>query len=347
MSTTTARKPTTYDVAKHASVSQATVSYVLNDRPGKLVSEGTRKRVLESAQALGYRQNNLAKAVSKGRTNTIGVFLPILGSRFHADVIRGLQMEFESNGLTMLFATSMPDAEARMKRVEFLINHRVDAMVLVSKVVDGSSDTGFLDHLIAEKTPVVAVDDAIFNGKLDCVISDDIGGMRLAVKHLSELGHTRIGFIPGDWPIKSTEFDRREGFRVAMAEFGLSLPPELFHGPVARCEELIDVAGTMLDLPDPPTALVAANDHLLAFVNIAMRRRGLRSPENVALVGFANQELSEVMDVTTIDQQPVALGRTAAQRIIARLSNPELPVATLLGDVSLVCRHSTIGRGAQ
>lgn len=336
------RKPSSVDVARLASVSQATVSYVLNGKSLGLVSDETRERVLAAARQVGYRPNSLAKALLKGRTNTIGVFVSYLGSRFHADIVLGAQEVFEEHGYSLLLTASETDHLARASRMNFMMDHRVDALMLVGGFYESSGHMGCLDVVLAEQIPCVVVDDGLARGRIDCVVSDDVRGLELSVNHLVSLGHTRIAYLAAPWT-STTASERSTGYHQAMAAAGLSVtldlcPPSFGHG-----DAIADLARAMLQRPERPTAIIAANDHMLGFVVKAMRGLGLRTPDDVALVGYANQELSMVLEFTTVDQIPRNMGSRAAKRLLERLEGRELTPETIKTPVSLIVRSSTIG----
>ncbi|HEY3332192.1 MAG TPA: LacI family DNA-binding transcriptional regulator [Capsulimonadaceae bacterium] len=339
---TRARKPSSIDVAKIASVSQATVSYVLNGKSEGLVSEETRLRVLDAARQVGYRPNNLATALLKGRTNTVGVFTSYLGSRFHADIVLGAQQVLEEHGYSLLLTASELDHMARASRIEFMMNHRVDALMVIGGFYTSATPPDWLDTVLVEKTPCVVVDDASCAQHVDCVVSDDVDGVRQAVAHLAQLGHKRVAYHPGFWN-STTAHERRDGFLQSVAEFGLDPRPEYCPPiPPSRDAEFANIEA-LITMAVPPTAIITANDHMAGDVIREARRLGRSVPDDIGLVGYANQEISWVMEFSSIDQKPRHMGKVAALRLIDRLSNADSPVEMIRTPVELIARESTLG----
>ena len=335
------RKPSSTDVAQKALVSQATVSYVFSGKSAGLVSAETRERVLEAARELGYRPNSLAKALLKGRTNTVGVFVSYLGSRFHADIVLGAQQVLEEHGYSLLLTASELDHMARASRIEFLMNHRVDALMVIGGFYYTSSAPDWLSSVLAEHTPCVVVDDASCQKFVDCVISDDVDGIRQAVAHLVALGHRRIAYH-GGWWTSTTAVERRGGFLSALREHGLDSDSKCC-APIANDAAAVEAnLRSLLTDPDRPSAIIAANDHMAGEVVCEAQKLGLSVPRDLALMGYANQEVSWVLDITTIDQRPRQMGKTAALRLVERLRDPEAPPATTRTPVDLLARRSTL-----
>ncbi len=337
---TKTRKPSSVDVARLASVSQATVSYVLNGKSEGLVSDDTRERVLAAARSVGYRPNSLAKALLKGQTNTVGVFISYLGSRFHADIVLGAQRAFAEHGYSLLLTASEMDHMARATQIEFMMNHRVDALMVVGGFYHHAEYPDWLNGILAENTPCVVVDDASCDGKLDCIVSDDADGIRQSVNHLADLGHTRIAYHPGAWQSTSA-VERRNGFLAAMADRGLAVSDLLCPPiPADKDAELAFIAAT-LDRSDRPTAVISANDHMVADVMHAAKRLGLSIPGDLVVAGYGNQEISWVLELTTVDQQPKFMGKMAAERLLERLRTGEREPTTLRTPTKLIERMST------
>ncbi|MDR3709220.1 MAG: LacI family DNA-binding transcriptional regulator [Capsulimonadaceae bacterium] len=342
MPETSPRKPSSIDVARAASVSQATVSYVLNGKSAGLVSDETRERVLAAARKVGYRPNSLAKALLKGRTNTIGVFVSFLGSRYHADIVLGAQEVLEEHGYSLLLTASETDHKARASRISFMMNHRVDAILLVGGFYEDMTQPLCLNEAVAERLPCVVVDDAYAHSTVDCVVSDDSQGLALAVNHLKSFGHSRIAYLPAPW--KGTTADARiNGYIRAMTAAGLDVMPELYAPPAGAGDEIANLALELLRQPNRPTALIAANDHMLGYTVRALRELNLSTPDDVALVGYGNQEIAMVMELTSVDQQPRLMGKSAALRLLARLEQGDMPHQTIQTPVKLVVRASTVG----
>ncbi len=328
-------------------VSVATVSRVFNGYTD--VSSETRQRVLASARKLDYTPNAAARTLAKRRSRLIGVILytgsaenPDLQHPFFLEVLVGLKHALGVDGYDLLlFAHEQPGvghgphAYARRAR-----HHGVDGVIVLA--VDDAEEPE-LQKLIASGTPVVAVDLVLSGGRASYVASDNLGGARLAVKHLHELGHTRIATIIGLAHTKPAS-ERLLGYRTALLELGLQPRPEYevqgdFHtasGETAMRE--------LLALAEPPTAVFAASDMMAVGAIKALEDAGLRCPDDIAIVGFDDIQLARLVRpaLTTIRQDKRGLGEAAARALVQLVEDDAdgvPPVWTL--PVELVVRESS------
>ncbi len=335
----TRRKPSMVDVAKRAGVSQTTVSYVLSGRKDVVIPESTRERIWRAARELGYRPNSLARGLVKGKTQTIGVLIPRMDSSFHALIMDGIQEVCTTADYRVLLADSRHNAELEARQVEMLLEHRVDGIISIA--VAGASSGSWVRMLKREGVPLVIVDEHTFEGEADCVVSDDVTGAKAAVEHLIRLGHQRIVHLSAGKDMSAAR-DRCAGYLDAMQEAGIQPREEWVKGdsffmPVERIHEIV---AELLDLPEPPTALFAANDDLAAEAIEVARLRGIAVPGQLAIVGYGNTEVGRHLRLTTVHQDPRRMGQEAARRLMQRLQNPDLPVECILLPTQLVIRES-------
>jgi DNA-binding LacI/PurR family transcriptional regulator len=334
------KKPNSKDVARLARVSQATVSYVLNGKTEGYVSEDNRKRVLDAMRELGYRPNDLAKALLQGRTNTVGAFTCFIGSRFHAEILRGAQEALWEHGYSLLLAISEIDHLATSAHIETLMNHRSDGLLVIGGFQSTSGTPPWLDTVLATKTPCVVVDDVSCAGKLDCVASDDADGIRQAVAHLAATGHSRIAYVPGAWSSTTAE-ERRAAFATSVDALGLDRAREWFPPIPANPDEEFALFHRMISLAPRPTALVFASDHSASHFIGEAAKRGVHIPGDIAITGYGNEEIGTFRRITTVDQCPRRMGRSAAMRLVERLNGHDLAPETLRTPTSLTVRDTT------
>src|ERR687893_1947748 len=210
------------DVARVAGVHAATVSRALNEETRPLVNEETARRVLKAAEELGYQPNPIARGLKTNRSYTIGVLIPDLTNPLFPPILRGIEDRLEEDGYTPLMANTDNDPE----------RERIDWHAMRARQVDGivaataRRDHGLLDELVDSGIPVVLVNRRAPDSGVPSATADDRRGIRLAVEHLAQLGHTRIAHIAGPLEL-STGLDRHEGFHEAMSELGLEVDPEL------------------------------------------------------------------------------------------------------------------------
>jgi DNA-binding LacI/PurR family transcriptional regulator len=327
------RGATIAKVARHAGVGVGTVSRVLNGSPA--VSEGTRRRVLASIDALDYRPHPAARALSTGRTMAIGVVAPFFTQPSVVERLRGAARTFAGAGYQLvLFDVERPE-QARERLAARALRGRLDGVLCVS-LVPGDAE---IAQLQAAHVPVVLIDRA--HPRLPSITIDDVEGGRMAARHLLELGHRRIGFV-GDVEENRYGFDssalRRAGFEAELADAGFPLDPELTEQrPHGR--ELAREAGTaLLARDDPPTAVFASSDVQAIGVLEAAQAAGMPVPGELSVIGFDNVEAAGYIGLTTIAQPLEESGALGA----------ELLLRALTGEPVTGCRMTlrTVDRGS-
>jgi DNA-binding LacI/PurR family transcriptional regulator len=288
------------DVARRAGVSIATVSRALRGLPD--VAANTRDRVLAAAAELNYVASPFAARLASGRTATVGLVVPFVNQWFFGEVIATVETALRKAGFDLLLY-NLGDAQGRARFFDLMpVRKRIDALILASLVL---SDEEF-DQLAALDRPVGLLG-LPRSGFLSCRIDDDASS-RLAVEHLIGLGHTRIGLIGGDTddPMRFTPpLHRRDGYRAALAGAGLDWSPELETLGYFTPEGGAAAAEALLARPHRPTAFFAESDEMAYGALRTFRRAGLRVPDDVAIIGFDDQPLSDFFDLSTV-RQPVA-----------------------------------------
>lgn len=328
------------DVARAAGVSVATVSLVLNDRRTVVLSETTRDRVREAARRLGYLPNRVAQSLIQGRTRTVGVLLPSLASSFVARIADGIETAAATAGFGLLLAHSRHSPESEARQLEVLQRQRVEGVVLVAAEGTLPSLGKRLDRLQKTATPFVVVDDETHSHCGDCVVSDDRQGMALAVSHLASLGHRRIAHL-GAGTRTSSGQARLLGYREAMERHRMRVDRDWIEGDAFQSGDPVAALTRLLGARRPPTAVVAANDRHLAAAIPRLRASGIRVPDDLSLVGYANYDFATYLDLTSVEQEPETLGTTAFHRLLSRIEEgPSRPVRLRL-PVRLVVRGST------
>ncbi|MGH8861461.1 MAG: LacI family DNA-binding transcriptional regulator [Jatrophihabitantaceae bacterium] len=288
------------DVARLAGVSIATVSRALRGLPD--VASTTRHRVIEAAAELDYVASPFAARLASGRTATVGVVVPFVNRWFFAEVIDTVETSLRKAGFDLLLY-NLGDESGRAKFFDVLpMRKRVDA-VLVASLVLSDEEIAALQSL---HTPVglLGFERA---GFLSTRI-DDVASARAAVGHLTDLGHRRIALIGGDTddPMRFTPpLHRADGYREALAAVGIANDPALEVLGYFTVEGGEQACRTLMELAERPTAIFAESDEMAYGAMRAMRRLGLRVPEDIAIIGFDDHPTAELMDLSTV-RQPVA-----------------------------------------
>lgn len=333
------RKPNVFDVARLAGVSQTTVSFVLNNRCASIPEETT-KRVMDAVAQLGYRRNTIARSLAHGKTMTIGMVLSSFDGDFHGVIMRTCQAVLAEQGYQLIFMYAEPGSAKEAKIIQFFLEHRVDAMLCFAHDYSVYVVPEWLADIRDEGIPGVLIDSVQFADRIDSVGSDDIEGMYKAVKHLYDLGHRRICLITQDWE-EDLLPDRVRGYSLALERLGLDQDIRLVMDRRGNaCDVAADMA-RMLESSVAPTAFVTFNDYV--FEDFLMNYAGtrFRVPEDVSLVGYGNLYLSRFAKLTSVSQHPEAIGRTAAECILSRLSESDQSPRKVEIETELVVRAST------
>jgi LacI family transcriptional regulator len=336
---------TIHEVAKLSGVSVSTVSRVFNGYTD--VSERTRQKVLASARKLDYSPSAAARTLVMQRSQLIGVVLftgherPDLQHPFFLEVLVGLKHSLGDQGYDLLlFSSERPGSSVgRHSYARQARHHRVDGIVALA--VEDTDDSE-IRKLVEANTPVVGVDLVVAGSRATYVASDNLGGARLAVEHLHSLGHTRIAHIVGLAHTKPAA-DRLLGYRAEVHALGLEQRPEYEVQGDFYTESGEEAMRALLALPEPPTAVFAASDLMAVGAVKAVEDAGLRCPDDVAVVGFDDVQLAELVSpaLTTIRQDKRGLGAAAARSLVQMIDDPAAvpPVWTL--PIELVVRESS------
>jgi LacI family transcriptional regulator len=297
------------DVAKHANVSLKTVSRVVNDEPG--VRLETADRVRQSIRTLGFRRNDGARQLRRGRTASIGLVVEDLGNPFYSTLTGAVERVARRRAHLLMSASAEGSAERERSIVEAFLDRRVDGLI----IVPAEAEHGWLIPELGERTPVVFVDRPAAGIAADAVLIDNRGGVRSAVEHLVAQGHRRLGFL-GDGAAFWTGSERRAGFEASLYDIDGAEAGTIAMGPY-ELDDLVTLLRSWTDGPDPITAVVTGNNRVTSQVLHAMRR--LDNP--LALVGFDDFEYADLLvpPVTVVSQNADALGEQAADALFSRL----------------------------
>jgi DNA-binding LacI/PurR family transcriptional regulator len=334
----TSPRTTISDVARAAGVSKGAVSFALNGRPG--VSSDTRDRILAAARELGWTPSHRARALAASRALAVGLIIArppeTLGSDpFFPGFIAGVETVLSGLGQALVLQV-VPDQERELAGYRRLAaSGRVDGVFLTDLRVDDPRHV-----LLAELgLPSVCICPEARTSDPTCIAVDDRPGITAAVCHLVDLGHRRIAHVAGP-----DEFvhgvSRREAWGAALEAAGL---PE---GPCIRSDFSAqggaEATKLLLDQPDPPTAIVYANDLMAIAGMAAVNARGLDVPHHLSITGFDDIEVSAHLQpsLTTVRTDAYAWGRAAADCLMAVLEGREAP-NVVLPPPSLVIRAST------
>jgi LacI family transcriptional regulator len=327
------------DVAQVARVHPATVSRALNEETRSLVNEETAQRVLKAAEKLGYRPNPIARGLKTNRSYTVGVLIPDLTNPLFPPILRGIEDRLEQAGYTALVANTDNDPERELLDSQAMRARQVDGIVAAT----ARKDHRLHDALIEAGIDLVLVNRRQEELKVSSATADDRLGMRLAVEHLIELGHTRIAHLAGPLDY-STGLDRHDSFIDTMREHGLEPDPDLvLAGENFTEREGARLCRQLLDSGREFTAVAAANDLLALGCYDVFAERGLTCPGDISVVGFNDMPFADRFQppLTTIHIPHYEIGAAAAQLMLERLQDGTSKPRDIRLEPHLVVRGST------
>lgn len=330
-------KVTIIDVAAAADVSFGTVSRVINNDVH--VKPETRQRVLDAMQHLGFIANRQARSLAGGKSNSIGVLVPDLGTGYIGEIIRGIDAELSLTDLDLILYTTHRTASKEANYVANLAKGMVDGLLLVLP----RSPADYIGTLTQRNFPFVLIDHQGTGRECPAVGATNWQGAYNATEYLIELGHQRIGFITGSMDL-GCAVDRLEGYRAALRTHHISDAPELIYEGTFFQPDGYAGASALLDLPVPPTAIFASNDVMAMGVMDAIRTRGLRVPGDVSIVGFDDIPQAALIRpaLTTVNQPLEKMGRVATQMLLDLLKHPENKFERIELPTELIVRDSCL-----
>ena len=265
-------------------MSRTTVSFVLNEVPGVAISQQTRDRVLAAAAELGFRPNQIARSLRGRTTDVLGLITyEIATTPFAVAIIKGAQEAALAHGKTLLIIDTDGAADATADAISKLNQWRVDGLIIAA---EHHREVAVPDGL--GEARVIFADCYTRDAGLPSVVPDERQGGRLATAELLRAGHRRIGFINGPDGFPASE-GRLRGYLDAHQEAGVEVDERLLRQGDWWQESGAQGAAELLDLPDPPTALFCGNDWMAMGAYDVIKERGLRIPDDVAVIGFDNR----------------------------------------------------------
>jgi LacI family transcriptional regulator len=322
-------RPTMKDVATEAGVSLKTVSRVVNDEPG--VTPLTEQRVREAIKALGFRRNHSARLLRTGQAATVGLVMEDIGDPFYSALLRGVENIARARGSLVLSGSSEADAGTEHELALALCARRVDGLIMIPT----SDDHSYLLSEMQAGVPVVFADRPPGRIAADTVLSDNVGGSRKATAHLIAGGHRRIGYL-GDDPGIFTARERYRGYLEAMTRAGVPVAEAwTAMGSPTKGRVGADL-DRMLAGPEPVTALVCGNNRISVLALHALASLEV----TLAMIGFDDFELADLLRVTVVAQDPAELGRQAAELLFRRMDGDSAPSRRIVIPTRLVRRGS-------
>jgi len=338
------------DIARELGISPSTVSRALKDHPD--ISVETKKAVNELAEKLNYQPNIVALSLRQKKTNTIGVIIPEIVHFFFSTVISGIEDVAYNAGYNVILSQSGESYPREVTDMKALFNSRVDGML-----ISISRETTNFDHIesiISKGVPIVFYDRMYNNPNTSKVIVDDMEGAKEAVLHLIDQGCKRIAHIQSAPNLIISE-DRLRGYKEALKERKIEFKEKLiFTCETGTLEEGKSVTQKIFAQPNPPDAIFANNDPLAMGAMMALKEKGLKIPQDVAVAGFSNWFFDELMEpsLTSVDQPGFQMGQEAARLLIRQIELKEkdqddYKPETKVLKTRLIIRNSSLRKDAK
>jgi LacI family transcriptional regulator len=329
-------RPTINDIARFAQVSKKTVSRVLNKSP--FVSAETREKIEAIIARTSYSPDPQARALAFRRSFLVGIIFDNPNPQYVVNIQRGILDGLEGTGLELVIHPCDRQNRAYLTETRgFVERLKLFGVILTPSVSEDEQLARMLEEV---KCSYVRIASVLLDRPERMVVSNDRKGGEQAGRHLTELGHRRIGFISGPLTFRSSH-ERRAGLEDGLAAAGLQLRPEYVALGAYTFESGVSCGAALLSRPERPTAIFCANDEMACGLLHAAREAGLRVPEDLSVVGFDDfQVATRVFPMLTTLRSPIrAIGSLAARRLFERAaeghsaasaSDPSAPLPQLV-----------------
>lgn len=327
--------PTIRDVAELAGVHPSTVSRVIND--DSRISEKTKNKVLLIIKKLGYTPNAIARGLKIKRTYTLGMLIPDITNPFFAEIARGVEDAANANGFNIILCNTDDKLKKERIYLEILKEKRVDGLILGTAHIRDKS----ILELEKKKFPYILLSRNIEGLDKNCVIVDDVVGGIIVTEYLIKLGHRRIAHITGP-PTVRVANNRLEGYKFALEKHQIEYYEELVEEGDFRIKGGYQAMKKFLELPEPPTAIFAANDLLALGAMQAIQKKKYHIPEDFCIIGFDDIRLASFVypPLTTIRQPMLEMGALAVKMLLKIIEEGEFNQRKIVLKPKLIIRES-------
>jgi LacI family transcriptional regulator len=330
------RNVTLRDVADALGVSKATVSLAINR--SDLVARKTRDRILKKVEELGYIYNRSAAGLSTGRTRAAGLAVHDITNPYFSEVSAAIESVLSQNSMMSFLCSTNESLERQERFIKTLVEYRADGLILNPAA---GTTVRALQPLINRGLPTVLLTRDVKDLGLDFVGNDEFLALKLATGHLIGLGHQRIAMIGGGQRTSASRL-RRAGYRAAMDQSGLPIDSDL----LVDCDTSPSAGETavkkVMAYKNRPTAIACFTDLVALGVISGLYRIGIMPGRDVAVVGCDDIEEAErfYVQMTTVKIHKGSIGQTAADMLMRRIAEPELPPQRIILKPELVIRSS-------
>jgi len=334
------------DIAEELGLSVPSVSRALNNKPD--IGEETKKKVFELAEKLHYQRNQFAINFKNQQSFIIGVIIPQIVHHFFSNVISGIINEAEKSGYSVMLYQSNESFESELKGVNTFQRSMIDGLII--SLSNNTFNVDHLKNLQQHKVPVILIDKVTDNMDAAKIICEDYKGAYLATEHLISLGKKKIAHLTGSLK-PFTKRERFRGFKTALKDHKLNMNQNF----IKRChyvssEDGYDKMLELLNQSETPDAVFCATDPIAIGCIKAIKEKGLRIPEDIAIIGFSDWKMSKVVEpsLSSVVQPDYEMGKKAVKLIVKEIEmtrkNKPIQYKTHIMETSLVLRESTLGK---
>lgn len=311
---------TIYDIAEKLNLATSTISRALQDH--HTISKKTIKKVKETAEKMGYVPNTLAAGLRGNKTKTIGVLIPTITQPFLSSLISGIEIAAQKSGYTVIIMQSHDSYEDEVNMAKALYSNRVSGVI--SSLAMETRDTSHFDQFISNNIPLVFVDRVPKDFNTFRVIIDNYAAGYKATKHLIEQGCTRIAHLTAGSEFGNLYNERKRGYIEALKDNNIPVDEDLIvYLKAVTYEEGVKACNKLFDLNPIPDGVFASGDILAVSAVQTAKKRGLKVPEDIAVIGFNNDPISQIIDpnISTITHPAEKMGKASAEIILKNLKS--------------------------
>ncbi|MFC7370066.1 LacI family DNA-binding transcriptional regulator [Fictibacillus iocasae] len=303
---------TIQDVAKLAGLSRTTVSRVINDHP--YVAEEKKRLVTKAMEELNYVPNSSAQRLRKQATETIAVYVPRITNPFFSQLVESMENAAAQKGYQLILCQTRYKKKQELFYLELLRTKQVDGLVLTSIENNWDDIKPYLAY-----GPIVLCNEYSDEAEVPVIHLDQVEGGYIGTKHLISQGYKRIGYCSGNHKSSRVAGDRRIGYLKAMKEAGLPVYPEWYYDSAYSVSDGMRIFSIIESQDNKPDSVFTGSDEVAAGIAKAAKKAGWRVPDDLAIIGFDNQPLAELMDLTTVEQPIDTIGRLAMEKMIEEI----------------------------
>lgn len=330
---------TIQDVAEEADVSVATVSHVINGT--RYVSPELTARVETVMEKLDYQRNAVARGLKTQATHTIGLLISDISNPFFSSLMRGAEGVAADKGYSIIVSNTDETLEKEELYIDVFRQRQTDGLIIAPT----GKDDNKIKKLNEDNIPFVFVDRKMEKVSAPSVLSENVQGAKKATKHLIQKGHSNIGLVGGLCSVTTTR-ERIEGYKESLKNHEIPVNEDLIVYGNSQVQGGFEAANTLLQLNQPPTAIFSTNNLMTIGVMKSIKQKGLRCPEDIALIGFDDFEWASSFEptLTTVAQDPYQIGKKAAEILFDCLANEESITDDFRLPPKLIVRNSTTTR---